>query len=39
MPDEPGNILLSLLENKKIDFFGKISVVTKETVRQRKVKG
>ena len=38
LPDEPGNIMLSLLEENKLDFFGRISVVTKETVRQRMIK-
>ena len=37
MPDEPGKILLDILAENKVDFFGKISVVTKETVRQRKL--
>jgi predicted nuclease of predicted toxin-antitoxin system len=37
MPNEPGEIMLSLLEENKLDFSGKISVVTKETVRQRKI--
>jgi predicted nuclease of predicted toxin-antitoxin system len=35
MPNEPGDLLVSILEEKKIDFYGKISVVTKEKVRQR----
>ncbi len=35
MPEEPGDLLISLLENKKFDFINKISVVTKDTVRQR----
>lgn len=38
MPEDPGALLLTLLAENKIDFLGKISVVTKETVRQRKIK-
>lgn len=38
MPDEPGAILISLFKENKLDFTGKISVVTKETVRQRVIK-
>ncbi|AHM62821.1 hypothetical protein D770_22880 [Flammeovirgaceae bacterium 311] len=37
LPDEPGTLLLTLLEEDSIDFLGKISVVTKENVRQRKI--
>lgn len=38
LPNEPGNILLSLLLENKLDFFGRISVITKESVRQRILK-
>lgn len=35
MPAEPGDILISLLNDLRIIFKGKISVITKDTVRQR----
>lgn len=35
MPNEPGELLISILEEMKINFYGKISVVTKKKVRQR----
>ncbi len=35
LPNEPGEYLLKLLESIEIDFYGKLTVISRENIRQK----